>query len=60
MARVYKPNTTMNIPIDVLDRCSEFLEDTPEIKSRNILIEKALVYFMDHWKEIKNEISFVA
>lgn len=60
MARVYKPNTTMNIPIDVLDRCSKFLEDTPEIKSRNILIEKALIYFMDHWEDIKKGYSLKA
>ncbi len=57
MEKIWKPNTTMNIPIDLLDRSAEFVKNTPEIKSRNILIEKALTYFMDHWEDIKKEKS---
>lgn len=55
MEKIWKPNTTMNIPIDLLDRCADFVKTTPEIRSRNILIEKALIYFMDHWEDIKEE-----
>lgn len=55
MEKIWKPNTTINIPINLLDRCAEFIKATPEIKSRNILIEKALTYFMDHWEDIKKE-----
>lgn len=60
MEKVWKPNTTMNIPIDLLDRAKKFINAHPEIKSRNALIEKSLTYFMDHWEDIKNEISLVA
>lgn len=58
----WKPNTTMNIPVDLLDRTNAFLNDNPGIfvndkkrnqNSRNVLIEKALTYYMDHWEEIK-------
>ena len=60
MEKVWKPNTTMNIPIDLLDRVAIFVKNTPEIKSRNILIEKSLNYFMDHWEDIRNKTSLVA
>lgn len=49
----FKPNTTINIPVEVLERARAFIIQTPEIKSRNVLIEKALTHFMDHWEEIK-------
>lgn len=49
----YKPNTTINIRVEVLERVKTFLAKTPEIKSRNVLIEKALTHFMDNWEELK-------
>ncbi|MCD7740523.1 MAG: hypothetical protein LUH11_04155 [Candidatus Gastranaerophilales bacterium] len=49
----FKPNTTINIPVKVLESVREFLKNNFEIKSRNLLIEKALIYFMDHYEEIK-------
>ena len=51
--RSFKPNTTINIPVEVLERAREFLSENSEITSRNILIEKSLTYFMDHWEDIK-------
>jgi len=60
MEKIWKPNTTMNVPIDLLDRCATFVKETPEIKSRNILIERSLTYVMDHWEEIKEEIMALA
>jgi hypothetical protein len=53
MTYSFKPNTTINIPVEVLERARSFLAENPEIKSRNLLIEKSLAYFMDHWEEIK-------
>lgn len=53
MAYSFKPNTTINIPVEVLERAKTFLQDNPTIKSRNILIEKALTYFMDNFEELK-------
>ena len=60
MGKIWKPNTTMNIPFDLLNRVSEFLKNNPrqflnqnKQNSRNVLIEKALTYYMDHWEEIK-------
>lgn len=49
----FKPNTTINIPVEVLERVKTFLIKNPEIKSRNALIEKALTHFMDNWEELK-------
>lgn len=51
--RSFKPNTTINISVEVLERAREFLSENSEITSRNILIEKSLTYFMDHWEDIK-------
>lgn len=63
MEKNWKPNTTMNLSYLILSRVAEFLKDnpgqflSPKIKkgknSRNILIEKALTYYMDNWEEIK-------
>lgn len=53
MRTSFKPNTTINIPVEVLERARDFLDKYSEIKSRNILIEKSLTYFMDHFEEIK-------
>ena len=52
----WKPNTTMNIPIPVLERAEDFVKNTPEIKSRNVLIEKSLTYCMDNWETIKTQL----
>lgn len=49
----FKPNTTINIRYEVLERARQFLSKNPEIRSRNALIEKALTHFMDNWEEIK-------
>ena len=51
----WKPNTTMNIPVFVLERTKNFLSETPEVKSRNIFIEGSLTYVMDHWEDIKED-----
>ena len=60
MSRIWKPNTTIHIPIDLLDRINIFLSDNSEQFlnnqkrcSRNMLIEKALTYYMNNWEEIK-------
>ena len=51
----FKPNTTINIPVEVLERAKNFLSTNPEIKSRNILIEKALTLYMDNWENKKQQ-----
>ena len=51
----FKPNTTINIPVEVLERAKNFLSENPEIKSRNILIEYALTQFMDNWENKKQQ-----
>jgi hypothetical protein len=51
----FKPNTTINIPVEVLERAKNFLSKNPEIKSRNILIEKALTLYMDNWENKKQQ-----
>lgn len=53
MRTSFKPNTTINIPVEVLEQAREFLSKNTEIKSRNFLIEKSLLYYMDHFEEIK-------
>lgn len=64
---MWKANTTMNIQSDVLHRTESFLSDNSKYflnskkqTSRNVLIEKALIYYMDHWEEIKNKSSLAA
>ena len=52
----WKPNTTMNIPYEVLERVKNFLNNNPEIKSRNVLIERALTHYMDNWEVIKTQL----
>lgn len=51
----FKPNTTINLPVEVLERVRAFLVKTPEFKSRNALIERALIYFMDNWEDLKQK-----
>lgn len=53
MITSFKPNTTINIPVEVLERARDFLSKNTEIRSRNLLIEKALTHYMDHYEEIK-------
>lgn len=57
---MWKANTTMNIQAEVLHRAESFLSDNSKYFlnsknqiSRNVLIEKALNYYMDNWEEIK-------
>ncbi len=56
----WKPNTTMNISVELLEQIDTFLSDNPtsflnslKRNSRNVLIEKALIYYINHWEEIK-------
>lgn len=49
----FKPNTTINIRVSVLERAKNFVLNHEEIKSRNALIEKALTHYMDNWEDIK-------
>jgi len=51
----FKPNTTINIRVEVLERVKTFLAKTPEIKSRNALIERALTHYMDNWEDLKQK-----
>jgi len=50
-----KPNTTVNISIRTLEKSKNFISATPEVKSRNFLIEKSMNYVMDHWEDIKDD-----
>lgn len=52
--KTFKPNTTMNIPIELLERVADFLEENKsEFKSRNALIEKSLTCYMDYRERLK-------
>lgn len=60
----YKPNTTMNIPYEVLQRVNTFLDEHSGIflnnkrqDSRNILIEKSLIFVMDNYEDIKDKLG---
>lgn len=53
MEKIWKPNTTINIPVDLLERAKAFINKYKEIKSRNLLIEKALTFYMDNYEDIK-------
>ena len=50
-----RPNTTINLSIRLLERIKTFVDSTPEIRSRNALIEKAVCYVMDNWADIKDD-----
>lgn len=50
----FKPNTTINISVKTLERSRDFISSVPELKSRNMFIEKTMNYVMDHWEDIKD------